>query len=206
MPKKQPVFVEIFAVDIEFMKYVKENTLYFDEKPLEGTIIDLETIGPIRNESKDTQRYEKVIPYLFGYLSGNTIIQKYVEKPEHIPQLVQWIKKAIITNLFQKPLYAFFTEFESGVIYCATGIKVNFDRELKKGAGGKESIVKKLGINAYDDPFPGAGVKCIEEFKRGNIADCLKHNRACLLKERDILFKRGFAFPNKINFHNLADH
>ena len=51
----------------------------------------------------------------------------------------------------------------------------------------------------------GAGVKCIEEFKRGNIADCLKHNRACLLKERDILFKRGFVDPNKIEFHDLAN-
>ena len=77
--------------------------------------------------------------------------------------------------------------------------------ELKKGSGGKESIVKELGISAYDDPFPGAGVKCIEEFKRGNIADCLKHNRACLLKERNILFKRGFVDPNKIEFHDPAN-
>ncbi|MGB2929523.1 MAG: hypothetical protein WBB70_11490, partial [Desulfobacterales bacterium] len=69
----------------------------------------------------------------------------------------------------------------------------------------KESIVKKLGISAYDDPFPGAGVKCIDEFKRGNIENCLKHNQACLLKERDILFKRGFVYPDKIEFHDLAN-
>ncbi len=187
------------------MNYVKENILYVEDNPLEGTIIDLETIGPIRNRFKDTRRYENVRPYLFGYLSGNTIFQRYVEKPEHIPQLEQWIKKAIITNLFEVPLYAFFTEFETGVIYCATGIEVNFDRELKKGAGGKETIVKKLGISAYDDPFPGAGVKCIEEFKRGNIADCLKHNRACLLKERDLLIKRGFTLPDIIEFHDMRN-
>ena len=54
-----------------------------------GTIIDLETIGPIRNEFRDTRRYEKVRPYLFGYLTGNAIVQKYVEKSDHIPQLVQ---------------------------------------------------------------------------------------------------------------------
>ena len=187
------------------MKYIKERILYVEGNPLEGTIIDLETTGPIRHEFRNTRRYEKVKPYLFGYLNGNTIVQKYVEKPDHIPQLVQWIKKTILTDLFQKPLYAFFTEFESGVIYCATGVKVNFDRELKIGSGGKESIVKKLGIDAYDDPFPGAGVKCIEEFKRGNIENCLKHNQACLLKERDILFKRGFVDPNKIEFHDLAN-
>ncbi|RLC31798.1 hypothetical protein DRH13_02535 [Candidatus Woesebacteria bacterium] len=178
---------------------------YVEGKPLKGTIIDLETIGSIRNKFKDTRRYEKVKPYIFGYLTGDTIVQKYVEKPDYIPELVQWIKKAILTNLFQEPLYAFFTEFEIGVIYCATGIKVNFDRELKKGVGSKESIVKQIGISAYEDPFPGAGVKCIEEFKRGNLEDCLKHNRACLLKERDLLFKRGFVDPNKIEFHDFAN-
>ena len=186
------------------MHNLKENRFYVEGKPLKGTIIDLETIGHIRNEFRDTRRYEKVKPYLFGYLNGNTIVQKYVEKPDHITQLVQWIKKTILTDLFLKPLYAFFTEFESGVIYCATGINVNFDRELKKGPGGKESIVKKLGISAYDDPFPGVGVKCIDEFKRGNIENCLKHNQACLLKERDILFKRGFVDPDKIEFHDLV--
>ena len=72
------------------------------------------------------------------------------------------------------------------------------------GSGGKESIAKKFGIRAYDDPFPGAGVKCIEEFKRGNIENCLKHNKACLLKERDILFKRGFVDPDKIEVHVLT--
>jgi len=187
------------------VQQLKESRFHVEGNPLEGTIIDLETIGPIRNGFRDTRRYEKVRPYLFGYLNGNTIVQKYVEKPDHIPQLVQWIKETILTDLFQKPLYAFFTEFETGVIYCTTSIKVNFDRELKKGAGGKESIVKKLGISAYDDPFPGVGVKCIEEFKRGNIENCLKHNKACLLKERDILFKRGFVDPNKIEFYDLTN-
>ena len=111
------------------MHNLKENSLYVEGNPLDGTIIDLETIGSIRNEFRDTRRYEKVKPYLFGYLNGNTIVQKYVEKPDHIPELVQWIQKAILTNLFQEPLYAFFTEFEIGVIYCATGIKVNFEKQ-----------------------------------------------------------------------------
>ena len=187
------------------MYNIKESSFFVEGNPLDGTIIDLETIGPIRNEFRDTRRYEKVKPYLFGYLNGNTIVQKYVEKPDHTPQLIHWIKEAIFSNLFQEPLYAFFTEFETGVIYCATGIKVNFDRELKMGSGGKESIVKRFGIRAYDDPFPGAGIKCIEEFKRGNIENCLKHNKACLLKERDILFKRGFVDPNEIEFHDLVN-
>ncbi len=41
------------------MKYIKEKILYVEGKPIDGTIIDLETIGPIRNEFRDTRRYEK---------------------------------------------------------------------------------------------------------------------------------------------------
>ena len=97
---------------------LKENKSYIEGKPIDGTIIDLETIGPIRNEFRDTRRYGKVRPYLFGYLNGNTIIQKYVEKSDHITKLVQWIKRAISNSLLEDPLYAFFTEFETGVIYA----------------------------------------------------------------------------------------
>jgi len=44
-------------------------------------------------------------------------------------------------------------------------------------------LVKKFGISNYDDPFPGQGIRLIEEFKNGNIVGSLRHNKACLLKE-----------------------
>jgi len=66
----------------------------------------------------------------------------------------------------------------------------------------KETTVIELAIEAYGDPFPGAGFKCIQEFKKGNIDGCLKHNEACLLKEKDVFFKRGFTVPKEIVFKN----
>jgi hypothetical protein len=185
------------------MNQILERILYLEDEPLNGTIIDLETIGPIDDESKGTKRYTKVKPYIFGYLTENMLAQKYVEHPDRIPELIRFIKKIDFSDAFRRPLYAFFTEFESGVIYCSTGKKILFDGELKCGSGGKESAVRKLGIKSYEDPFPGAGLRCIEEFKKGDIAVCLNHNRASLLKERDILFSRGFVEPAKIEFHDM---
>ena len=184
------------------MTQIKERVIYVKGKPLRGTIIDLETIGPIREEYKGSKRYDEVKPYLFGFLMENTLIQKYVEKPDHIPDLVQVIKELKFSDTFKHPLYAFFTEFETGVIYCATGKKIIFDGDLKIGTGSKETTVIEFGINQYEDPFPGVGFRCIQEFKKGNIDDCLKHNEACILKERDILFKRGFTVPKEVSIQN----
>ena len=184
------------------MSNIKENVCNVEGQPFEGTIIDLETIGPLHDSLKDTKRYEEAKPYLFGYLTGNMIVQKYVEKSDHIPALLKFIKETNLTE-FPKPFYAFFVEFESGVIYCSTGKKLLFDRELKTGRGSKEESVKKFGISNYDDPFPGQGFRLIQEFKDGNIEDCLSHNRACLLKERDIFFERGFVSPPQIDFHDI---
>jgi len=184
------------------MNDIKENICHVEGKTLEGTIIDLETIGPLHDSIKGTKRYREVKPYLFGYLTGNRIVQKYVEKSDHISALLEFIKETNFAD-FQKPLYAFFVEFETGVIYCSTGKRLLFDRELKKGKGSKEELVKKFGISNYDDPFPGQGIRLIQEFENGNIEGPLRHNKACLLKERDILYRRGFADPPRIDFHEI---
>jgi len=181
---------------------IRENICKVEGKTLEGTIIDLETIGPFHDVLKGTKRYKEVKPYLFGYLTGNMIVQKYVEKSDHIPALLGFLKETNFTK-FPKPLYAFFVEFEIGVIYCSTGKRLLFDRELKKGRGSKEELVKKFGISNYDDPFPGQGIRLIQEFENGNIVGSLRHNKACLLKERDILYRRGYADPPKIDFHHI---
>ena len=138
------------------MYEIKEKICHVEGAALEGTIIDLETIGPLHDSLKGTKRYKEVKPYLFGYLAGNMIVQKYVEESDHIPALLDFIRETNFVD-FQKPLYAFFVEFETGVIYCSTGKRLLFDRELKKGKGSKEELVKKFGISNYDDPFPGHG-------------------------------------------------
>jgi len=55
------------------MKYVREKMFYVEGNPVKDTIIDLETLGPISNEFRDTRRYKKVRPYLFGYLDGGRV-------------------------------------------------------------------------------------------------------------------------------------
>ena len=134
------------------MYEIKENVCHVEGETLDGTIIDLETIGPLHDSLKGTKRYEEVRPYLFGYLTENMIVQKYVERPDHIPALLDFIRETNFVN-FQKPLYGFFVEFETGVIYCSTGKRLLFDRELKKGKGSKEELVKKFGISNYDGNY-----------------------------------------------------
>ena len=61
----------------------------------------------------------------------------------------------------------------------------------------KRNAVRRLGIGNYGDPFDGDGKKCKEAWLRGDAIDkCIEHNRACLLKERDILLKRGFRMKS----------
>jgi len=86
-----------------------ERILYLEDEPLEGTIIDLETIGPIDDESKGIKRFTKVKPYIFGYLTENILAQKYVEHPDSIPELIHFIQEIDFSDAFRRPRYAFFT-------------------------------------------------------------------------------------------------
>jgi hypothetical protein len=174
------------------MNEVKERTLSVEGEPVRGTIIDLETIGTIQNKLNGLSKYVLVRPYLFGYLFEKTMVQKYVEKPDHIPAFIDFLGSMDLFEFSERPFFAYNAEFERGVFYFSTGKTVPFDGDIKKGKEGKEAVVRRLGIETYGDPFPGAGIKCIEEFEKGNISDCLAHNQACLLKEREILIREGY--------------
>ena len=54
----------------------------------------------------------------------------------------------------------------------------------------KEGVVRELGIDQHGDPFKGSGKHCMWALKKDEIQNPIKHNKACLLKERDILNKR----------------
>lgn len=160
--------------------------------PIEGTIVDLETIGPIHDERSGTEKYEQVRPYLLGTLTAKGISQIYATSTNAFPSLFEFMATQWIPNFLSNPLYAYNTGFEYGVIWSSTRVFVEGFREIKVDSLGKEAAVKKYKLDAYDDPFPGAGIRCMEEFQRGNIEPCLAHNRACLLKERDLLLLRGY--------------
>jgi hypothetical protein len=174
------------------MNEVRKRILIVEGEPVRGTIIDLETIGPIRNKLSGLGKYKEVQPYLFGYLFGNTLVQRYVEKSDHMPIFIDFLRSMDFCGFSERPFFAYNADFERGVLYFSTGKTIPLDGDIKKGKEGKEAVVRRLGIETYGDPFPGAGIKCIEEFKKGNIADCLAHNQSCLLKERDILFREGY--------------
>jgi len=65
----------------------------------------------------------------------------------------------------------------------------------------KKYTVENLNIENYDDPFFDVGNECRLAWLRGEWDQCIKHNRSCLLKERDILLKRGFREPDDLTFH-----
>jgi len=60
--------------------------------------------------------------------------------------------------------------------------------DVRGGArGSKWELREKLEIPTYDDPFNGVGRKCAVGWLNGEYEKCMKHNRACLQIERDIL-------------------
>ena len=159
---------------------------------IEGTIVDLETIGQIHDGRSGFQRYEDVRPYLLGTLTAEGLSQVYASSVDVLPPLFEFMLSQWIPGYLLAPLYAYNTGFERGVIWASTGHIVDGFRELKVDSLGKEEAVRAYGLGSYDDPFPGAGIQCMNEFRKGNIEPCLAHNRACLLKERDLLLLRGY--------------
>jgi len=161
----------------------------------EGTIIDIETIGDFCREHRDSREYHKLLPLIFGYIDRNGLKIYYSKKIEPTRNFKDTVARTI-PNL-NTPLYAFQCCFERGVLYHSLGITISIDGELNKDKREwKGDAVASLGIENYDDPFSDIGRKCKEELEKGNTEPCIKHNRSCLLKERDILLKRGFRTPD----------
>ncbi len=70
----------------------------------------------------------------------------------------------------------------------------------KKDMNAKAKAVRDLGIPNYDDPFYDKGLWCMNAWHNGEFDKAIAHNRACLLKERDILIKRRFRKPDELKF------
>lgn len=163
-----------------------------------GTIIDIESIGNFSHSflQSDSRYYSKHLPVIFGYITNERLKTFYVEKKKDIRYLIERII-AILPTL-KNPFYAFNSDFEKGVLFHACGIRISFDCELNyEKFEGKAKAVSLLGIDNYDDPFFDKGYQCMKAWEKGNIEFAVKHNRSCLLKEKDILMKRGFRTPDE---------
>jgi hypothetical protein len=106
-----------------------------------------------------------------------------------------------IIDSLERPFYAFNTDFERSVLLYELSKEIGFDGELQKEKyESKVNAVRDLGISNYADPFFDNGFLCMQAWKDGEFGGAIAHNRACLLKERDILIKRGFRKPDELKF------
>lgn len=166
------------------------------ESNFRGTIIDLETIGDFdRQYYSDSRQYRKITPVIFGTIDGRGIRITCAKNVDSISEL-RGIVMSLLPSL-EKPFHAFNSDFERGILFHYTGKEVAFEGELNaEKYEKKELVVRALGIPNYDDPFNGNGFLCSQAWSRGELEKAIRHNRSCLLKERDILLKRGFRKPD----------
>jgi hypothetical protein len=164
----------------------------------EGTIVDIETIGPFVNVPSHAlkfgqdfiRRYQKMKVTTVGTLSDGVLQVAIALGQNHLDKFGK--KVLSIVSRSDRPLYAFSKPFEEGCLYWISRSMFDFDNELQAfSMENKERAVQQLKIPSYNDPYRGVGFKCVDAFIKGDLENIAKHNRACLLKERDLLGIRG---------------
>jgi len=178
------------AVIIEHKEDISSN--------FEGTIIDIETVGEFLNQYPDSRQYKDIQLVIFGFINRHALNIFCAKGIEAISELKEKAKD--ILDSLQRPFYAFNSEFERGVLFYAFGKEIDFDGELQEGHESKANARSYLGIPNYDDPFYDNGYLCMKAWENGELDKAIAHNRACLLKERDILITRGFRKPDELKF------
>jgi hypothetical protein len=171
------------------------------ESDFEGTVIDIETIGNFNRlyDDDDSRRCKDIQLVIFGFINRQALQILCAEGKGSINELKEEVRK-IIQGL-ERPLYAFNSGFERGVLFHNLGMEIDFDGELQKRPRETKAGARgELNIPNYDDPFFDSGYRCMIEWEKGEFDNTIAHNRACLLKERDILLKRGFREPDEIRF------
>ena len=169
------------------------------ESGFSGTIIDLETIGTFDSRFDDSRRYTNIKPVIFGFIHSSGLEIHCAKAPNSIKRLNK--KMDEIINSLARPFYAFNSNFERGVLFHTLGRKINFEKELNAQTYEKKAhVVFQLGIKQYDDPFNDDGKACMCAWEKGEIKKAIAHNRSCLLKEKDILLKRGCRDPDSMRF------
>jgi hypothetical protein len=163
-----------------------------------GTIIDIETIGSFNERYRNTgdrREYHGIQQVIFGIINDKYLRILYITKKEEVPELNKKITE--IVDELEKPFYAFNTAFEHHVLSHQLGREVVFECELQREKfESKFNAVRELKIDNHGDPFNDKGIMCMYAWQNGEFDKAIAHNRACLLKERDILLQRGYRKPN----------
>ncbi len=178
------------------------------DRPIKGTVIDIETIGNFNNgfNSLDSRFYINLKTVIFGSIDSESLQIHCAKKAESLKQLEKIIDDEL--GSLEKPFYAFNCNFERSIFFHTLNKDVSFEGELQKQLPNckyeaKKYVVANLKIPQYDDPFNDVGLKCSESWQKGNLKDAIAHNRSCLLKERDILLRRGFRTPDPLMLNRV---
>ena len=177
------------------LEHIEETGIEF-----EGTIIDIESIGEFNQQYRyDSRNYINIKQVILGYITKQKLHIYCATCPGEIDELK--LKTPGIFKDLSKPYFAFNCNFESGVLFHQCGMQIDFDGELQGVAfERKKDAILQLRIPNYDDPFFDVGFMCIKAWNTKDFKKAIAHNRACLLKERDILVKRGHKQPDKVKF------
>jgi hypothetical protein len=167
-----------------------------------GTIIDIETIGEFNRGYPDSREYATLTPVIFGLIDGEHLEICCARNRESLNKLQDKIREKV--SSLSSPLYAFNSIFERGVLYHSCGLSIPFDGELNLERYERKQYARiSLDIDNYNDPFNDNGYLCSSAWSEEcrlaidmNSRQSIKHNRSCLLKERDILLKRGYRTPD----------
>ncbi|MHA1784148.1 MAG: hypothetical protein ACTSX4_05130 [Candidatus Helarchaeota archaeon] len=153
-----------------------------------GTIIDFETIGEFDKRFSDHRQYAYILPVIFGTLEENKMKIFYVENEDEISELLEQIKSSL--NELKEPFWAFNRRFEQGIIINQLGLNIEMQELQARRYESKKSVVKELNIPNFGDPFHDNGYLAMQAWLAGDVEECVKHNRACLLKEALICVQR----------------
>ena len=164
----------------------------------QGTIIDIETTGEFRNQYLDSRRFMDIQLVIFGFIDRYALQIFCARGTKAINELK--MKTEDLIETLPRPFYAFNCGFERGVLFYELGRQLDFEGELQEYHESKAYARSCLGIPNYDDPFYDNGYRCMIAWQNGEFDSAIAHNRACLLKERDILLKRGFREPDELEF------
>ena len=166
----------------------------------DGTVIDIETTGYFCEQYDDSRRCKDLSQVILGLFGRKGIRIFCAEGKKSIAELNTLTEQ--ILDKIERPFYAFNTNFESSVWFHQLDKRIVFDYELQGfPRENKGNARKSLGIPNYDDPFDDNGKLCMIAWERGQFNKAIAHNRACLLKERDILLNRGSRAPNELSFN-----
>jgi len=173
-----------------------------NDLPFNGTIIDIESIGDFCRGYCDSREYKDIIPTIFGYINNCELNILCAKGHNALEELKEKIIKVMPT--LRKPLFAFQCDFERGVLFHSYGVIAEFYGELNtEKFEPKRDAIRLLRIPNYDDPFHDNGYECKKAWLRGDYKGSMRHNRSCLLKERDILLKRNHRKPDELKLHHF---